>query len=97
MTPSWRAARVHEPTSEQLRHNKVQTLGMAKAEVEKVFAPELTVLSDDKQQHLLDAMHAISIWSFWESLRTELGLGMSQAQELVRTTLTAVLADAGFS
>jgi TetR/AcrR family transcriptional regulator, regulator of autoinduction and epiphytic fitness len=97
MAPSWRAARVHEPSSEQLRHNKVLVLGMAKAEVEKVFAPELTKLSDDKRQRLLDSVHAISIWSFWESLRSELGLGMSQARELVRTTLTAVLADAGFS
>ena len=45
---------------------------------------------------LLDGLHAISIWSFWESLRAELGLGPAQAEELLRVTFTALLAAAGF-
>jgi len=44
---------------------------------------------------LLDGLHAISIWSFWESLRTGLGLGPAQAEELVRVTFTRLLAAAG--
>jgi AcrR family transcriptional regulator len=96
MTPSWRAARIHEPSSEQLQRNKARTLAMAKAELEAVFALELTELAGQKRQQLLDGLHAISIWSFWESLRAELGLRPGQAEELLLSIFTALLAEAGF-
>ena len=50
-----------------------------------------------KRQQLLDGLHAISIWSFWESLRTELLLGPEQAEELFRATFTGLLGAAGFA
>jgi AcrR family transcriptional regulator len=96
MTPTWRAARIHKPSSEQLRRNKAQMIARSRAELETVFAVELTQLEGDKRQHLLDALHAISIWAFWESLRTDLGLGPRQARELFSATFTALLAEAGF-
>jgi AcrR family transcriptional regulator len=96
MTPSWRAARLYEPFSEELKRNKVQTLALAKAVLEAVFAPELRELAGTKRRQLLDGLHAVSVWSFWESLRTELNLDPGQAEELVRATFTALLAEAGF-
>jgi TetR/AcrR family transcriptional regulator, regulator of autoinduction and epiphytic fitness len=96
MTPSWRAARIHQPFSEQLLRDKAWTLAVAKAELEAVFALELTELTGEKRQQLLDGLHAISIWSFWESLRSDLRLGPRQAEELVLATFTALLAEAGF-
>ena len=50
MTPSWRAARLLGPFSEELRRNKAQTLAMAAAELEAVFAPELAKLAGKKRQ-----------------------------------------------
>jgi AcrR family transcriptional regulator len=97
MTPSWRAARLQAPFSDELRRNKARTLAMAKAQLETVFAPELTKLAGRKRQELSEGLHAISIWSFWESLRTEIDLGPEQAEDLVRATVTALLAEAGFS
>jgi TetR/AcrR family transcriptional regulator of autoinduction and epiphytic fitness len=97
MTPSWRAAYMHEPYSEQLRRNKARLIAHARSETETVFATELGKLHGRKRQQLLDGMHAISIWSFWESLRGDLGLGPRQARELVGATMTALLAEAGFS
>ena len=97
MTPSWRAARLQAPFSDELRRNKAQTLAMARAQLETVFAPELTKLAAKKRQELCEALHAVTIWSFWESLRTELGLGLEQAGNLVRATVSALLAEAGFS
>jgi AcrR family transcriptional regulator len=97
MTPTWRAARLYEPFSPELTRHKVRTLGIAKVDLETVFAAELTELAGTKRQQLLDALHAISIWSFWESLRTELNLDPGQAGELLRATFTALLAEAGFS
>jgi TetR/AcrR family transcriptional regulator, regulator of autoinduction and epiphytic fitness len=96
MAPSWRAARIHDPFSAELKRNKARTLATAKADLERVFTPELAKLAEKKRQQVLDALHAISIWSFWESLRTELGLSPAQAGELLRTTFAALLAEAGF-
>ena len=61
----------------------------------KVFALELSQLAEPQRQQLLDGLLAISIWSFWEALRTELGLGPAQAEELLRVTFTALLTAAG--
>jgi TetR/AcrR family transcriptional regulator of autoinduction and epiphytic fitness len=97
MTPTWRAARLYEPFSRELTRHKARTLGIAKADLETVFTAELTELTGTKRQQLVDGLHAISIWSFWESLRTELNLDAGQAGELFRATFTALLAEAGFS
>jgi AcrR family transcriptional regulator len=96
MAPTWRAARIHKPSSEQLRRNKAQVVARARAELEAVFALEFTQLAGDKRQRLADALHAITIWAFWESLRTDLCLGPQQARELVRFTFTGLLGQAGF-
>lgn len=95
MTPSWRAALLQEPFSDQLRRNKARTLATAKAEIEVVFARELGQLTGAERQRLLDGLHAVSIWSFWESLRTDLGLSPEQARELLGSAFTALLAGAG--
>jgi TetR/AcrR family transcriptional regulator, regulator of autoinduction and epiphytic fitness len=97
MTPTWRAARLHEPFSPELTRNKAWTLAKAKSELEAVFTPELGKLAAKKRQQLLDGLHAISIWSFWELLRTELLLGPEQAEELFRATFTGLLGAAGFA
>lgn len=95
MTPTWRAARIHQPFSDQLRRNRARKNAGGRAEIELVFAPELARLADQERRQLLDALHAISIWSFWESLRTDLGLSPLQARELLSSTFTALLAHAG--
>jgi TetR/AcrR family transcriptional regulator of autoinduction and epiphytic fitness len=97
MTPSWRAARIHAPFSPELARTKARTLAKGKADLERVFARELAQLAGKRRQQLVDGLHAISIWSFWESLRTELALGPQQARELLRATFTALLTEAGFA
>ena len=97
MTPSWRAARLYEPFSAELARNKARTLAMARTNLETVFAPELAELTGVKRQQLADGLHAVSIWSFWESLRTELSLAPGPAEELLRATFSALLAEVGFA
>jgi TetR/AcrR family transcriptional regulator, regulator of autoinduction and epiphytic fitness len=96
MTPTWRAARIHEPSSEQLRRHKARNLAAAKAELEAVFAREFGQLAGDRRELLAGGLHAISVWSFWESLRADLGLSPEQAKALFGSTFTALLAEAGF-
>lgn len=96
MTPTWRAARIHEPFSDQLRHDRRRKTAGGRAELELVFAPELAQLPGQQRDELVDALHAISIWAFWETLRTDLGLSPLRAQQLLSRTFSALLIQAGF-
>jgi TetR/AcrR family transcriptional regulator of autoinduction and epiphytic fitness len=91
MTPSWRAARVHESYSACLRASRASVLALGRAELERVFAPELDPLPGPERQRLTDALHAITIWEFWDSLRTCLGLTPQQALDQVTRTFTLLL------
>ena len=96
MTPTWRAARVHQPFSDQLQHDRKRRNAGARAEVEQVFAPELARLPAQQRDLLANALHATSLWSFWESLRTDLELSPLGAREIQKNTFAALLARAGF-
>ncbi len=96
MTPTWRAARVHQPFSDQLQRDRKRRNSGGRVEVEQVFAPELSTLPRQQRERLVDALHAISLWSFWESLRTDLELSPLCAQGILTSTFTALLAQAGF-
>lgn len=95
MTPTWRAARCQTPFSDQLRRNRGKKTAGGRVELERLFNPELSKLDAGQRQQLTDALHAITIWSFWESLRTDLGLRSDQARDLLRSMFTALLAQAG--
>jgi AcrR family transcriptional regulator len=96
MTPTWRAARVHLPFSDQLTRDRKRRNAGGRAEVEQVFAPELSQLPGQQGERLVDALHAISLWSFWESLRTDLELSPLGAREILISTFGALLVQAGF-
>jgi TetR/AcrR family transcriptional regulator, regulator of autoinduction and epiphytic fitness len=96
MTPTWRAARIAQPTSAELRSDHRRKIAAGRAELEVVFAPEFDQLQGKQRDQLVEALHAISIWSFWESLRTDLGLSPLRARELVRNTFAALFMQAGF-
>lgn len=96
MTPTWRAARLAEPFSAQLQQNKTLMLAKSRAELEAVFAPELATRDGQQRQQLLHRLQAVSIWSFWESLRTELGLTPDQARAAFEESFSALLTAAGF-
>ena len=96
MTPTWRAARIHQPASAELRSDHRRKTAAGRAELELVFAPEFEQLGGKQRDQLVESLHAISIWSFWESLRTDLGLSPLRARELVRGTFAALFSQAGF-
>ena len=96
MTPTWRAARISQPASAELRSDHRKKVAAGRAELELVFAPEFEKLQGKQRDQLVEALHAISIWSFWESLRTDLGLSPLRARELLRNTFAAIFTQAGF-
>ena len=97
MTPTWRAARIEQPFSDELQFDRKRRNSGALAEVKQVFAPELDQLRGQQREMLVDALHAISLWSFWESLRTDLGLSPLGAKELMTSAFTALFSQAGFA
>lgn len=96
MTPTWRAARIHAPWSAELRSDRNKKTAAGRTELELVFAPEFDQLAGKQRDQLVEALHAISIWAFWESLRTDLGLSPLRARELVRNTFASLFNQAGF-
>jgi len=96
MTPTWRAARIYEPFSDELKTDRKWKTDRGRRELEVVFAPELAQLDKERHDRLLDALHAICLWPFWESLRTDLGLSPARARLQVQATFVALLAQAGF-
>lgn len=96
MTPTWRAARVHQPFSDQLTSERKRRNAASRAEVESVFAAELSRLRGQQRERLVDALHAISLWSYWETLRTDLELSPLCAKEILISTFSALLVQAGF-
>jgi TetR/AcrR family transcriptional regulator of autoinduction and epiphytic fitness len=97
MTPGWRAARIQQPFSPELRRSKRRMTALGRAELEAVFAAELGTLAGEQRRELADALHGISIWAFWDSLRTDVGLTPQQARATVVSLFTALLTQAGFS
>jgi TetR/AcrR family transcriptional regulator of autoinduction and epiphytic fitness len=95
MTPGWRAARLQQPFSPELRRSKKRMIALARAELEAVFVNELGQLSPDQRQALVDGLQGVSIWAFWESLRTEVGLSPQQARDTVAGIFLAMFAKAG--
>jgi TetR/AcrR family transcriptional regulator of autoinduction and epiphytic fitness len=95
MTPGWRAARLQQPFSPELRRSKKRMIALARAELEAVFVNELGQLPPDQRQELVDGLQGVSIWAFWESLRTEVGLSPQQARDTVAGIFLAMFAKAG--
>ena len=91
MAPGWRAARLHEPFSAELRRSKQRNSAIGKAEIEAVFAPELRRLVGQRRTQLTGTLVGVAFWPFWESLRADAGASPEQAQEIVATLLTASL------
>jgi len=91
MAPGWRAARLHEPFSAELRRSKQRNSALGKAEIEAMFAPELRRLAGQHRIQLTSVLVGVGFWPFWESLRTDAGASPEQAQDIVAALLTASL------
>jgi TetR/AcrR family transcriptional regulator, regulator of autoinduction and epiphytic fitness len=91
MAPGWRAARLHEPFSAELRRSKQRMSALGKAEIEVVFGPELSRLAGQQRLQLIRALVGVGFWPFWESLRSDAGASPEQAQHIVAALLAPLL------
>ena len=91
LMPVMRATRLREPFSPQLLRNRHRYIASADAEVARVFAPELSRLPDLEAGSLLDALYLATGGPAWDALRTDRHLDPSEAESVMRRTVTALL------
>jgi len=91
MAPTWRAARLLEPFSPQIRTNRDRLVDLGREQVAAVFTAELRGARGADRARLLDALHVTTGWALWESLRTELRCEPGPARDVVVRLLTGLL------
>ncbi|MBV9484493.1 MAG: TetR/AcrR family transcriptional regulator [Frankiaceae bacterium] len=92
LAPVWRAARLQEPFSVEIRRSRDRLVRAARDQLQRVFATELARLPDVDHVRTLDALTLVTNWSAWEATRTELGLSPEQAAATIRVLLRELLA-----
>ena len=90
LAPCARAARLREPFSAQLRQNKISAIALVREEIEALFAGELALAGDDREQ-LLHSLTVACTYASWSMMRDELGLDVGAARGTMTRTVTALL------
>ena len=90
IAPAARAARLREPFSAALRHNRTWYITNAREELEKLFAAELARTGGDREA-TLHALTVATTFAAWSMLRDELHLDVAAATAVLRRTVTALL------
>ena len=91
LAPVWRAARLQEPFSPQIRRNRDRLLEAARDQLERVVGPELSALPVESRRSVFAALQVATTWSTWESLRAELGFTVDDAEQAVFTLVSNLL------
>jgi TetR/AcrR family transcriptional regulator, regulator of autoinduction and epiphytic fitness len=94
MMPFRVAAGVHGPFAPEIRRAMRAGSAFLRAEVEQVFAPELTRVPAPVRADVTQALAAASSGATWETLRTELGDDPARARVVLARLVRAVLAAA---
>ena len=90
IAPAARAARIREPFSAALRHNRTWYVAHAREELEKLFADELARTGTDREV-VLDALTVTTTFASWSMLRDELHLDVPAATAVMRRAVSALL------
>jgi TetR/AcrR family transcriptional regulator of autoinduction and epiphytic fitness len=91
LAPVWRAARLQEPFSPQIRRNRDRLLEAARSQLERVLGPELETVPEADRQSSFAALQVATTWSTWESLRGELGFTVEEAEQAVFVLVSNLL------
>ena len=91
LAPVWRAARLQEPFSPQIRRNRDRLLEAARDQLERVVGAELAAVPEGNRQSVFSALQVATTWSTWESLRGELGCTVEDAEHAVFTLVANLL------
>ena len=91
ISPVRRAALLQEPFSTELAGRLRWSRESNRAEVARVFSPELAAFPAKGRRDVLAALHAASEWYTWETLRVHDGLSESDARRVMSRMVAALL------
>jgi TetR/AcrR family transcriptional regulator, regulator of autoinduction and epiphytic fitness len=91
LAPVWRAARLQEPFSPQIRRNRDRLLEAGRDQLERIFGGELAAIPTDRREATFAALQVATSWSTWESLRGELALSVEAAEQAVLVLLERLI------
>ena len=91
VTPVRRAAALQEPFSKELADQLAVARERATAEAERVFAPELAEVADDRRPVVAAALGVTVTWPTWDSLRRNAGLSVDGAKAVLSHMILGVL------
>ena len=90
-SPVARAAALVEPFSQEVASRRRAARRRGSAELEAVFAPELSGREPHDRDELLAALTVIGDWPTWENLRVQQGLSETHARRALGRMLAALL------
>jgi AcrR family transcriptional regulator len=91
LAPVWRAARLQEPFSPQVRRNRDRLLEAAREQLERVVGSELSAQPAGSRRSVFAALQVATTWSTWESLRNDLKLEPAAASAVLTRVLLGLL------
>ena len=91
LAPVWRAARLQEPFSPQIRRNRDRLLEAARDQLERIVGPELALVPATARPSVFAALQVATTWTTWESLRGELGFTVDVAEQAVYAIVSNLL------
>ena len=91
IAPVRRAALLMEPFSTEIGKRLSHARRLGRAELQRVFAPELAACAAGARGEVLAALAAASGFSTWEALRTHQGLSIAGAERAMALLLGALL------
>lgn len=91
MAPPWRAARLQEPFSVQIRSDRDRLVELGRRQLEQTFGPQLRGRRGRRRDDLLTAVQAACSWATWEGLRRDLHADPRQARAAMAALLTGLL------
>jgi TetR/AcrR family transcriptional regulator of autoinduction and epiphytic fitness len=92
LLPIFRAARIRQPFSAALQSNRDRYVVAGDEEIDVTFAPELAALPARERATLRSALHVATCAAAWDVLRDDRGLDPAPAADVLRCTVTGLLA-----
>lgn len=92
LAPAARSAVLGEPFSPALQASRREHVLRVSRDVDEAFGAELTAMGACGEQ-LRSALFVASSWPAWSSLRHDLGLDVSAATDVMRTSIAALLSE----
>lgn len=94
IAPFARSSEIRAPFSRELQRNRLRYLERARYEIRALFGDRFEGVDDTVRVHVENLLGVSTTWPMWVSLRDVLRLSVPEAIEVMKRSVTALLAEA---